>query len=68
MWQFANQVTPCTGSPLSGGRGNQDRPRESFTIISVLPAMDSKQKQAEKVQYPHAATINSLHFFPGPLF
>eukprot|EP00076_Gallus_gallus_P046751 XP_415478.3 carnitine O-acetyltransferase isoform X1 [Gallus gallus] len=36
--------------PLSGGRGNQDRPRESFTIISVLPAMDSKQKQAEKAR------------------
>lgn len=67
MWQVANEVTPCPGSTLSGGRGNQDRPRESFTIISVLPAMDRKQKQAEKVRYAHAAVINPLRFFPAPL-
>jgi len=30
--------------------------------------MDRKQKQAEKVQYAHAAMINTLHFFPAPLF
>lgn len=67
MWQFANEVTPCMGSTLSGGRGNRDRPRERFTIFSVLPAMDRKQKQAEKVQYAHTAMINTLHFFPAPL-
>lgn len=66
MWQFANKVTPCMGSTLSGGRGNRDRPRERFTIFSVLPAMDRKQKQAEKVQYAHTA-INILHFFPATL-
>lgn len=68
MWQFANEVAPCTGSTLSGGRGNRDRPRERFTIFSVLPAMDRKQKQAEKVQYAHTAMINTLHFSPAPLF
>lgn len=67
MWQFANKVTPCMGSTLSGGRGNRDRPRERFTIFSVLPAMDRKQQQAEKVQYVHTATINTLHFFLAPL-
>lgn len=43
----------------------QERPRESFTAFSVLPAMDRKQKQAEKVQYAQAAVINTFLF---PLF
>lgn len=68
MWQLANEVTPCMGSTLSGGRGDPDRPRERFTVFSVLPAMDRKQKQAEKVQYAHTAVINTLLFFPVPLF
>lgn len=68
MWQLANEVTPCMGSTLSGGRGDPDRPRERFTVFSVLPAMDRKQKQAEKVQYAHTAVINTFLFFPVPLF
>lgn len=68
MWQLANEVTPCTGSTLSGGRGDPHRPRESFTGFSVLPAMDRKQKQAEKVQYAQAAVISTFLFVPVPLF
>lgn len=57
------------GSTLSGGRGDQTGGgRERFTVFSVLPAMDRKQKQAEKVQYAQAAVINTFLFLTVPLF
>lgn len=56
------------GSTLSGGRGDPDRPGERFTGFSVLPAMDRKQKQAQKVQYAQAAVISTFLFLPVPLF
>ncbi|XP_049688797.1 carnitine O-acetyltransferase isoform X2 [Accipiter gentilis] len=65
MWQFANEVAPCTGSTLSGGRGNRDRPRERFTIFSVLPAMDRKQKQAEKARPYGLLKPTALGKIPG---
>lgn len=68
MWQLANEVTPSTGSTLSGGRGDPHRLRESFTVFSVLPAMDRKQKQAKKVQYAQAAVTNTFLFLPVLLF
>ncbi|XP_031986479.1 carnitine O-acetyltransferase isoform X2 [Corvus moneduloides] len=61
---------PCSpGWPglrtLSGGRGDPDRPRERFTVFSVLPAMDRKQKQAEKARPCGLLKPTALDKIPG---
>ncbi|XP_041908094.1 carnitine O-acetyltransferase isoform X2 [Corvus kubaryi] len=63
-------VGPCSpGWPglrtLSGGRGDPDRPRERFTVFSVLPAMDRKQKQAEKARPCGLLKPTALDKIPG---
>ncbi|XP_059721057.1 carnitine O-acetyltransferase isoform X1 [Haemorhous mexicanus] len=51
----ARRAGPCSPwwpglRTLSGGRGDPHRLRESFTVFSVLRAMNRKQKQAEKAR------------------
>ncbi|XP_010019209.1 PREDICTED: carnitine O-acetyltransferase [Nestor notabilis] len=65
MWQFTNEVTPCSGSTLSGGRGNGDRQRERFTVFSVLPAMDRKQQEAKKARPCGLLKPTALRKIPG---